>query len=65
MVVPSSSGPTPVRKLQELGATVEVYGKVPPKVGSGGGPEGAEPGLTCSLLFGKPRPEMSPLLPSQ
>ncbi|NXK61560.1 SDSL protein, partial [Sylvietta virens] len=28
VVVPSSSGPTPVRKLQELGATVEVYGKV-------------------------------------
>ncbi|KAM4763459.1 serine dehydratase-like isoform 1-T3 [Cyanocitta cristata] len=28
VVVPSSSGPTPVRKLEELGATVEVYGKV-------------------------------------
>ncbi|NWR46836.1 SDSL protein, partial [Regulus satrapa] len=28
VVVPSSSGPTPVRKLQELGANVEVYGKV-------------------------------------
>ncbi|XP_058672730.1 serine dehydratase-like isoform X1 [Ammospiza nelsoni] len=28
VVVPSSSGPTAVRKLQELGATVEVYGKV-------------------------------------
>ncbi|XP_041344665.1 serine dehydratase-like [Pyrgilauda ruficollis] len=28
VVVPSSSGPTPVRKLQQLGATVEVYGKV-------------------------------------
>ncbi|NXA94193.1 SDSL protein, partial [Melanocharis versteri] len=28
VVVPSSSGPTPVRRLEELGATVEVYGKV-------------------------------------
>ncbi|NXB01495.1 SDSL protein, partial [Cnemophilus loriae] len=28
VVVPSSSGPTTVRKLEELGATVEVYGKV-------------------------------------
>ncbi|NXH31153.1 SDSL protein, partial [Myiagra hebetior] len=28
VVVPSSSGPTPVRKLEELGAKVEVYGKV-------------------------------------
>ncbi|NXS27359.1 SDSL protein, partial [Pomatostomus ruficeps] len=28
VVVPSSSGPNPVRKLEELGATVEVYGKV-------------------------------------
>ncbi|NWT10927.1 SDSL protein, partial [Vireo altiloquus] len=28
VVVPSSSGPTPVRMLEELGATVEVYGKV-------------------------------------
>ncbi|XP_008641174.1 PREDICTED: serine dehydratase-like [Corvus brachyrhynchos] len=28
VVVPSSSGPTPVCKLEELGATVEVYGKV-------------------------------------
>ncbi|NWV53274.1 SDSL protein, partial [Daphoenositta chrysoptera] len=28
VVVPSSSGPTPVRKLEELGATVEIYGKV-------------------------------------
>ncbi|NXY53542.1 SDSL protein, partial [Callaeas wilsoni] len=28
VVVPSSSGPAPVRKLEELGATVEVYGKV-------------------------------------
>ncbi|NWX61722.1 SDSL protein, partial [Promerops cafer] len=28
VVVPSSSGPTAVRKLEELGATVEVYGKV-------------------------------------
>ncbi|NXP95913.1 SDSL protein, partial [Passerina amoena] len=28
VVVPGSSGPTAVRKLQELGATVEVYGKV-------------------------------------
>ncbi|NXI79840.1 SDSL protein, partial [Rhipidura dahli] len=28
VVIPSSSGPTPVRKLEELGATVEVYGKV-------------------------------------
>ncbi|NXO10065.1 SDSL protein, partial [Oriolus oriolus] len=28
VVVPSSSGPIPVRQLEELGATVEVYGKV-------------------------------------
>ncbi|NWV36170.1 SDSL protein, partial [Grantiella picta] len=28
VVVPSSSGPNPVRKLEELGAKVEVYGKV-------------------------------------
>ncbi|NWV12755.1 SDSL protein, partial [Ptilonorhynchus violaceus] len=28
VVVPGNSGPTPVRKLEELGATVEVYGKV-------------------------------------
>ncbi|NWI76224.1 SDSL protein, partial [Dryoscopus gambensis] len=35
VVVPSSSGPSPVRKLEELGATVEVYGKVPPKLGEG------------------------------
>lgn len=40
VVVPSSSGPTAVRKLEELGATVEVYGKVSPKVGSGGSREG-------------------------
>ncbi|KAI1232979.1 hypothetical protein IHE44_0006167 [Lamprotornis superbus] len=32
VVVPSSSGPTPVRKLEELGATVEIHGKVPPNV---------------------------------
>ncbi|NXO69670.1 SDSL protein, partial [Phainopepla nitens] len=28
VVVPGNSGPTPVRKLQDLGAIVEVYGKV-------------------------------------
>ncbi|NXQ53312.1 SDSL protein, partial [Anthoscopus minutus] len=28
VVLPSSSGPTPARKLEDLGATVEVYGKV-------------------------------------
>ncbi|NWW65308.1 SDSL protein, partial [Ifrita kowaldi] len=28
VVIPSNSGPTPVRKLEELGAAVEVYGKV-------------------------------------
>ncbi|NWZ83540.1 SDSL protein, partial [Poecile atricapillus] len=28
VVLPSSSGPTPARKLEQLGATVEVYGKV-------------------------------------
>ncbi|NXH99356.1 SDSL protein, partial [Pachycephala philippinensis] len=28
VVIPSSSGPNPVHRLEELGATVEVYGKV-------------------------------------
>lgn len=39
VVVPSSTGPGTVRRLQELGATVEVCGKVgrpPPKLGLGG-----------------------------
>lgn len=42
VVVPSSTGPGTVRRLQELGATVEVCGKVgcpPPKLGLGGGPQ--------------------------
>lgn len=40
VVVPSSTGPGTVRRLQELGATVEVCGKVgspPQKLGLGGG----------------------------
>lgn len=44
VVVPSSTGPGTVRRLQELGATVEVCGKVgrpPQKLGLGGGDLGA------------------------
>lgn len=40
VVVPSSTGPGTVRRLQELGATVEVCGKVgcpAPKFGARGG----------------------------
>lgn len=41
VVVPSTTGPTTVRKLEELGAEVEVSGQVtqrqPLKLGSGAG----------------------------
>lgn len=70
VVVPSTTGPTTVRKLEELGAEVEVSGQVtrrqPLKLGSGGGhgPEGADPELRllcdAGAVHGKPQPEMVP-----
>lgn len=64
MVVPSNSGPTAVRKLEELGATVEVYGKVPPNPNPRRGVRGVQRGLSLTsaahLCLANPIPKCSP-----
>lgn len=65
-MVPSTTGPATVRKLEELGAEVEVSGQVPlqrpPKTGvwAAGNQMGLR--LLCDAgdVHGKPHPRMSP-----
>ena len=72
-MVPSTTGPSTVRKLEELGAEVEVFGQVPPrhpaKTGVWGGTRGGggaelelSPLCDAGDVCGKLHPEMSPLL---
>lgn len=57
---PQQQRPHPRAKTAGPGGHGRGLWQGTPKCGVWGGPEGAEPDLTCSLVFGKPHPEVSP-----